>query len=125
MTELFCITCPVGCRLTVTTQDGTVTVAGNECKRGAAFARHELTNPTRSFSTTVRTVFAHRPALPVRSDGEIPKGKVAEAVRALGRVVIDRPLRCGDTVAENICGCGVRVIATGDVDDGQGGERNG
>jgi CxxC motif-containing protein len=96
-------------------KDGEITVSGNSCRRGANFAKAELTNPTRSLTTTVRTVFPGVPALPVRTDGEIPKGMVREAVRALGAVTVDQKIGCGDIVLEDVAGSGCRVIATSDI----------
>jgi CxxC motif-containing protein len=90
-------------------------VEGNACKRGVDFAEAEMTNPTRSLTTTVRTSLPGIPVLPVRTDGEIPKEKIMEAMRALSNVVISRELDCGDTVYENIAGSGVKVIATSDL----------
>ena len=38
--EVTCINCPVGCRMKVTMEGGTVvSVTGNQCKRGATYAR--------------------------------------------------------------------------------------
>ena len=46
--ELICIGCPMGCPLTVTLDGGeVVTVQGNTCPRGDAYARREVTAPTR------------------------------------------------------------------------------
>lgn len=110
--ELVCITCPNGCRLTVTQQDGEVSVTGNACPRGIEFARAELTHPMRSLTTTVRTKSAAMPMLPVRTEGEIPRELIPAAMQALRRVTVSAPVRCGDTVVENLLGTGVRVIAT-------------
>ena len=42
--ELICIGCPMGCPLTVTLDGGAVvTVQGNTCPRGDAYARKEVT----------------------------------------------------------------------------------
>jgi len=95
--------------------DSEISVDGNACKRGVDFATTELTNPTRSLTTTVRTTFPEMPVLPVRTDGEIPKGMIMEAMRILKGVVVNKELDCGDTVLEDIAGCGVRVIATGEI----------
>jgi len=114
MKELYCITCPIGCRLTVEGHGGDITVEGNGCNRGIDFAVAEMTNPTRSLTTTVRTTFTGVPVLPVRTDGEIPKGKIMEAMGVLNSIVIDSDLDCGDTVLEDLVGSGVRVIATSD-----------
>ena len=56
MTELTCIVCPRGCTLRIEERDGRFTVTGNACKRGEQFATAEMTCPTRTLCTTVRTV---------------------------------------------------------------------
>jgi len=115
MKELYCITCPTGCRLAVSQQDEEYTVEGNGCNRGADFAVAEMRNPMRSLTTTVRTSFPGVPVLPVRTDGEIPKGLISEAMSLLSKVIVRHEVDCGDTVLENIAGSGVRVIATSDI----------
>lgn len=110
--EMICITCPNGCRLTVEGEGENVKVSGNLCPRGAEFARAELTHPTRSLTTTVRTVSPRTPLLPVRTDGEIPKGLIPAAMKYLGGVVVKEPLRCGDAVVPDLLDTGVAVIAT-------------
>jgi len=92
-----------------------VNVEGNICDKGAEFAEAEIYNPTRTLTTTVRTSFPGVPVLPVRTDGEIPKGKIMDAMAALSKVVVGHDLDCGDTVIEDIVGTGVRVIATSDA----------
>ncbi len=53
--ELLCIVCPTGCRLAaVREEDGNISVSGNRCARGKAFAVAELTCPMRTLTTTVR-----------------------------------------------------------------------
>ena len=115
MKELYCITCPTGCLLKVGEDEGQITVEGNGCNRGVDFAIMEMTNPTRSLTTTVRTTFPGVPVLPVRTDGEIPKGKIMEAMSILSKVVVSSVIDCGDTVIDNLLDTGVRVIATGDA----------
>jgi CxxC motif-containing protein len=119
MKELLCIVCPNGCRLRAEESGGAIRVTGNQCKRGIDFARAEITNPVRTLTTTVRTVFPEVPVLPVRTDGEIPKGKIGEAMAFLARVVIREPLRIGATAAE-LPGMG-RVIVTSDILAGEAG----
>ena len=60
----------------------------------------------------MRTKFPGVPVLSVRTDGEIPKDKLMEAMRELSQVIIEEELSCGDTVLEDIAGTGVRVIVT-------------
>ncbi|MFA5449206.1 MAG: DUF1667 domain-containing protein [Clostridia bacterium] len=115
MSELICIVCPNGCRLTATVKDGKVSVIGNKCKKGITFAEEELTAPKRSVTGTVRTVFKEFPVAPVRTDGEIPKDKVLALAALLGKIKIDAPLSRGDTVIEDILGTGVKLILTSDI----------
>ena len=53
--DLICINCPLGCMLTVE-MDGkeVVSVSGNTCPRGEAYAKKEVTNPTRIVTSTVK-----------------------------------------------------------------------
>ena len=117
MKDLYCITCPNGCQLKISgyVSDNSLRIEGNLCPRGIDFARAELSDPRRSLTTTVRTSFSGIPVLPVRTDGEIPKGKVMEAMSELNRIVIETELDVGDTVLENIVGSGINVIATSDL----------
>jgi len=90
-------------------------VEGNGCEKGLEFAKAETENPTRSLTTTVRTTIPGVPVLPVRTDGEIPKGKIMEAMHALSGVTVSLGLDLGDTVVEDLVGSGVRVIAASDL----------
>lgn len=111
--QLTCIVCPNGCRLTASrAETGEVTAAGGLCPKGEAFARAELTNPTRTLTTTVRTRGAELPALPVRTEGEIPKGCLFQAIAALAQVEVSPPVACGQVVVKDLLGTGVDVIAT-------------
>lgn len=115
-TALLCIVCPTGCRIqAVRNPDGSFAISGSGCKRGMQFAMDEMTHPMRSLTTTVRTAFEGVPVLPVRTDGEIPKEKVPDAMRELSRVVVGTRLACGDVVLQDVAGCGCRVIATSNI----------
>ncbi|MEF9921573.1 MAG: DUF1667 domain-containing protein [Anaerovoracaceae bacterium] len=114
--DLICIICPNGCKIHgELSDDGTLTVTGNRCKRGEAFAGTELTDPTRSLTTTVKTTFANMPYLPVRTQGEIPKYAINDAIVQLSEFVLDHNVSCGDVIIENIAGTNCPVIATLDL----------
>ena len=53
--NIICVACPMGCGITVELSDSgeILSVTGNTCKRGDAYARSECTNPVRSLATTV------------------------------------------------------------------------
>ncbi len=110
--ELLCIVCPTGCHLQAERVGDDIQVTGQGCKRGVAFAKAEMTHPMRSLTTTVRTAFAGVPALPVRTEGEIPKEKIPEALLALSRLVVRERLGCGAVVLPDVAGSGYAVIIT-------------
>ena len=112
MKELYCITCPTGCHLKITGVMPEIYVEGNKCTKGREFAEHEMSNPTRTLTTTVRTNFPDVPVISVRTDGEIPKDKMMDAMQELCDVVVTEELEVGDTVLEDIAKTGVRVIIT-------------
>lgn len=109
--DLVCIVCPRGCRINV--QDGVV--SGNACKRGEAFALSENTCPMRSVCSTVATSFKDYPVLPVRTDGEIPKAKIADLMKEINAIVVDKKVKRGDVVAQNVVGTDVNLIATATI----------
>lgn len=113
--EMVCIVCPIGCSLKVEVNGEQILVEGNQCKRGETFAINEIKNPTRTLTTTVRTIFQEMPLLPVRTDGEIPKEKIFEAMEVLNKVIITQRVKCGDIIVEDILGSGCNVIATATI----------
>lgn len=112
MRQIVCITCPNGCKLCI---DDNGVVTGGRCKRGEEYARAELSCPMRTLTTTVRTAFALMPALPVRTDKEIPKSRIKDAVAALAKIYVDTPVRCGGIVVQNLLELGCNIIATADL----------
>jgi len=117
MKTILCIVCPNGCRLSAekSAEGSGYAISGNKCKRGIDFAIAEITNPMRTLTTTVRTSFPGVPVLPVRTAGEIPKGKIREAMNCINVITVNWPLGIGEIVAENIPGLGVDIIATSDI----------
>lgn len=115
MEQLVCIVCPRGCTMTLNETEDGLTVTGNACPRGKAFAVAERTQPMRTLCTTVATAFPHVPVLPVRVSGEIPKDRIFDVMAAINAVEITRPVGRGEAVLTNVCGLGVDVIATSNI----------
>ncbi len=109
MRELICIVCPRGCRLKV---DDGLNVTGNFCPRGAEYAKAELTHPTRTVTSTVRVEGAEIPRCPVKTAAPVPKESIRDVMAALDGVTLRAPVRVGDTVIDDVCGTGVKVVAT-------------
>ncbi len=82
--ELICIGCPMGCPVTVQ-MNGTqvISVSGNTCPRGDAYARKEVTNPTRIVTSTVKVEGGSVGMVSVKTKEDIPKDKIFDCVRAL------------------------------------------
>lgn len=114
---LTCIRCPKGCQVTVTLEGSQVTaVTGNGCPRGDAYARKEVTDPTRVVTTVVPVSGSDVARMvSVKTAGDVPKAKVLDVVRALSDVSMAAPVHIGDVVLADVCGTGVDVIATKDV----------
>ena len=115
--EILCITCPNGCLIHAerNTEAEDYVISGNKCKCGVDFFMEEISNPTRTLTTTVRTTFPGIPVLPVRTAGEIPKKKIMEVMNFINTITVSRPLDIGEIVAENICGLGVDIITTSGI----------
>lgn len=110
--EMTCICCPLGCSLTVTVESGRVTVTGNTCPRGAAYGEKELTDPTRTVTSTVRIRGGKNAVVPVKTAQDIPKDRIMDCMRALASVEVEAPVCIGDVVLRDVCGTGVDVVAT-------------
>ena len=111
--NLICIGCPLGCPLTVEMEGSEVkAVSGNTCPRGDAYARKEMTNPTRIVTSTVRVAGGRLAMVSVKTASDIPKGKIFDCVKALKDVEVKAPVKIGDVIVENVAGTGVNIIAT-------------
>lgn len=115
--DLICIGCPLGCPLTVTIENGEITaVTGNTCPKGDAYARKEVTNPTRIVTSTVTVEGGVAPMVSCKTAADIPKGKIFEVTDALKDVVAKAPVAIGDVLLADVAGTGVDIIATKNVD---------
>ena len=91
--------------------DDGLNVTGNFCPRGAAYAKAELTHPTRVVTSTVRITGASYPRCPVKTAAPVPKEKVFDVMEAIGRVTLSAPVKVGQTVIGDVCGTGVAAVA--------------
>lgn len=109
-----CIGCPIGCRLKVHVENGTVkSIDGAECARGKSYAAQECTAPTRMITSLVKVAGRRKP-LSVKSAQPVPKEAIFECVAALHSLTVTPPVRFGDVLLPNVCGTGVDIVATGE-----------
>lgn len=125
--ELTCITCPIGCRLTVDSSPAgsneELSVSGNRCPRGAAYAREELLAPKRTVTATIRArraagapigavVGAGSRRIPCRTDAPFPKERVAELLAEIYAAEASLPIEMGQVLIADVLGLGINVVAT-------------
>ena len=112
--ELICIGCPKGCEMKVKVDGDNVEVEGATCKKGEAYAIKEVTNPTRIITSTVMVEGGKgiHSQIPVKTENDIPKGKIFEVMDELKGVKVKTPIKVGDVIVENIAGTGVNIVAT-------------
>ena len=116
--RLTCIICPKGCSLRVRLEAGRVTlVEGNHCKRGAQYAEKEVTNPTRTVTTTIPIRGGCEKILSVKTRTDIPKAKVQACVQALKNVTAEAPVQIGDVILSDVAETGVDIIATKEISE--------
>lgn len=115
--KLTCIGCPMGCMLTVDRkEEGEIAVEGNFCKRGTAYAKKELTNPTRIVTSSVRVCNGTLLRVSVKTSQDIPKNRIMDIMQEIKRAKVDAPVKIGDIIIENCAGTGAHIVATKDVE---------
>lgn len=117
--DLTCIGCPLGCAVHVKTEDGKVVeVTGNTCPRGDAYARKEVTNPTRIVTSSVRVFGSKTGAVTVscKTREDVPKARIFDVMASLKGISVPAPVKIGDVILPDAAGTGVEVVATKDVE---------
>ena len=112
--DLTCIICPRGCHLHI---DDDLNVTGNSCPRGAAYAKQEVLDPRRTLTSTVKCHSKLLRVCPVKTSAAMPKGKVLEAMKEVDKVTLVPPVHIGDVVIHDLCGTGVDLVATRDIEE--------
>lgn len=115
--NIICVACPMGCGVTVEIADNgdILSVTGNTCKRGDAYARTECTNPVRSLATTVKVNGGLYNVVPCKSAGALPKDKIMDCMEVINNAEVNAPVALGDILVENILGTGINIVATNNV----------
>ena len=115
--KFICVSCPLGCGLDVILdKNGDVaSVTGNNCPRGAAYAKTETKDPRRVFASTVRVTGGKLPVCPIRSKTPAPKGKLKEIAEAVAKLNVKAPIKIGQVLIHNVCGTDVDIVASRDL----------
>lgn len=110
---MVCIVCPRGCALTVTENDGNVTVSGNSCPKGEAYGAEELIAPKRTVTTVARVSNRCDTMVSVKTLTPIPKENMLDTVKMLRTIAVQAPIRVGDVIMHGVFGSD--VVATKDI----------
>lgn len=110
---IICISCPLGCNLSVEYNDKIITgVLGNACNRGSQYAEKEIFSPERVVTSTVKITGAKIPLLPVKTDCSVSKEKMFSVMEEIFKIQVKAPIKRGHIICKNICGSGANLVAT-------------
>lgn len=111
-----CITCPLGCDITVRGDGEKIThMEGSGCKRGEEYARNEFIHPLRLLTSVVRMEGADALLVPVRSDKPLPQELLLKCMDKIRDISVAAPVLRYDILIPDILGTGVNIVATGEV----------
>ncbi len=114
--KLTCISCPVGCQITVQMDgDKVVAVTGNSCPRGEAYARQEMIAPQRVIATSVKVENGALPLVSVKTDKPIPKRLIPQLMQYVKSLTVPAPVAIGQVLARDVLGTGANLVATRQV----------
>jgi len=126
MRELTCIVCPIGCSLSVEEEpkpEGlpSLTITGNRCNRGSAYAEEEIRTPKRVVTATCGIAFKPEELaaggltaprrIPVKSSAPCPKEKIIELLEDIYSLKLSLPVKAGDRLITDWKGSGIDVVA--------------
>ena len=101
----------MGCKLTVELENGKVTaVIGNNCPRGKMYAENEVVDPKRVITSTVKLVSGG--VVPVKTDAPVSKKHMFEVMEIINSISIEKPVKTGDIVKENVFGANIICART-------------
>jgi CxxC motif-containing protein len=132
--KMVCISCPLGCRLTVTWEEGSeIRVNGNKCAKGESYAQEEILAPKRVVTATVavavppasttqasaaRAIATTSRRLPVKTSAPLLKEHIPALLNELYKMRVKPPLSCGDTLLKDFAGSGVDLLAARSLKEG-------
>ena len=106
--KLTCVLCPKGCRVTIDSATGETD--GNQCPKGADYARQEVKAPVRVLTTTLKRTDGT--LLPVKTSKPVPRERLTEFASRLRTVTVPAsPLPCGALVLTDPFGVGADIVS--------------
>jgi len=114
MTEMICITCPMGCHLSIERlSENDIAVTGNRCARGEQYAREEMLSPRRVVTATCKVAGLSGPRrVPLRTKAAFPRERIPELLTLIYGLEMELPVRRGQVAIADALGTGIDVIVT-------------
>lgn len=109
--EYVCIACPIGCRLKLTAENDKLTVSGNKCRRGEAYAVEEYSEPKRVVTATCFIGLKSLERLPVKTTKPLLKEHIDSLLKEIYTLKLTPPIKRGEIIIENYKNTGVDVAA--------------
>ena len=88
-----------------------LSVTGNTCPRGAAYARQECISPERMITAVIPVCERDMP-LSVKTSRPVPKRMIPSVMHELSRINISPPVAIGQVIISDILHTGADIIAT-------------
>ena len=133
MTEMICITCPMGCHLSIERlSESDIAVTGNRCARGEQYAREEMLSPRRVVTATCKIAPSSiaaasvaptaalldavaadlsRPRrVPLRTKAAFPRERIPELLKLMYGLELRLPVQRGQVAIADALGTGIDVI---------------
>ena len=114
--KIICVSCPIGCRMTIQSKDGKITsIIGNACPKGIKYVKGEFINPLRILPTTVKVIGGEFPLVSVKTEKAIPKRLLLKAMVEIAEIEVEAPVKIGQVIKDDLIGTGVSLVATRNV----------
>lgn len=116
--EMICISCPIGCHLTVSYNENKVItneniqVLNNKCPRGLIYGKEEILAPKRVVTATCAIDSELMNRIPVKSTGAIIKEEISGLLEELYRVRLKSPIKTGDVIISDYNKSGIDIVST-------------
>ncbi|RKX93907.1 MAG: molybdopterin oxidoreductase [Spirochaetes bacterium] len=118
--ELICISCPIGCRLTIEYNEDkrdydSIKVSGNLCPKGEIYGKEEILAPKRVVTATASIESRIQKRLPIKTIEAIDKDLIFDLLKEIYSLKLKPPVKIGDTIIKNFKKSGVDIVATANL----------
>ena len=118
--ELICISCPIGCMLTVEYDEDkrdydSIKVSGNLCPKGEIYGKEEILAPKRVVTATASIESRIQKRLPLKTIEAIDKDLIFDLLKEIYSLKLKPPVKIGDTIIKNFKKSGVDIVATANL----------